>query len=119
MEDTNVTFGNLIQNYKGNKYELILLALEHAKNVKRLTNSPEPMWTLIEQAIGEVAEGKISYDQIIEESLKKSAAPTPVATTDAPVVPSPEASFESVDEESDEEKGGEGEKKAKKAAKKK
>ncbi len=62
-----------VLNYQADRYELILLTLRWARALKA-KGTPTPMADLIEQALHDIVEGKVSRDEII---AAKAALPTP------------------------------------------
>ena len=63
-----------VLNYASDKYELILLTLRWARAMKA-KGSPEPMPALIETALRDIVEGKITKAEIMANKLP---APAPV-----------------------------------------
>ena len=57
-----------VLNYQEDRYELILLTLRWARALKA-NGTPTPMAELIEQALHDIVEGKITREEIIEHLL--------------------------------------------------
>jgi len=62
-----------VLNYQADRYELILLTLRWARALKA-KGTPTPMADLIEQALHDIVEGKVTREEII---AAKAALPTP------------------------------------------
>ncbi len=65
-----------VLNYQEDRYELILLTLRWARALKA-KGTPTPMADLIEQALHDIVEGKITREEII---AAKAALPAPPAS---------------------------------------
>jgi hypothetical protein len=64
-----------VLNYDADRYELILYTLRYARSLKG-KGSPEPMQDLIEKALKDIVENRITKEEIL--STKPVAAPTVV-----------------------------------------
>ncbi len=63
-----------VLNYQADKYQLILLTLRWARALKA-KGTPETMPVLIEKALREIVEGRVTKEEILANKL---AAPPPV-----------------------------------------
>jgi len=70
-----------VLDFQGDRYQLILYTMRWARALKS-KGSPEPMPALIERALREIVEGKISTEEIM---ANKVAAPAPVEEVPAVV----------------------------------
>lgn len=61
---TDVFLDPKVMNYTGDKYELILLSLRWGKILKS-KGTPEPLPHLVEKALRDIVEGKVSKDEIM------------------------------------------------------
>jgi len=107
-----------VVNYQEDKYQLILLTMRWARALKA-KGSPEPMQALIERALREIVEKKITKEEIMANKLVSETAAAeevPAVVSVAEPGPSPEAKA-ALQALKDEEAGA-GKKKAKKKAKK-
>jgi hypothetical protein len=106
-----------VLNYQEDKYQLILLTMRWARALKA-KGSPEPMQTLIEKALRDIVEKKITKEEIMANKIAVVASTDeiPAVVSVAEEGPSAEAkaAMLAIDEEDDSEK-----KKTKKKAKKK
>ncbi len=57
-----------VLNYSADRYELILLALRRARQVKA-KNDPAPMQELIERALKDIVEGRVTREEIITQKV--------------------------------------------------
>jgi DNA-directed RNA polymerase subunit K/omega len=57
-----------VLDYAGDKYELILLTLRWAKTMKA-KGSPEPMAALVEKALRDIIDGKVTKEEILANKL--------------------------------------------------
>jgi hypothetical protein len=57
-----------VLDYSGDKYELILLTLRWAKTMKA-KGSPEPMAALVEKALRDIIDNKVTKDEILAIKL--------------------------------------------------
>src|SRR5450432_2374223 len=69
-----------VLNYSGDKYQLILHTLRWARALKA-KGSPEPMPVLIETALRDIVENKVTAEEIMANKL-----PVPVETEEVPAV---------------------------------
>ena len=110
-----------VLDFQADKYELILMTLRWAKMLKA-KGTPEPMNVLIEKALKEIIEKRVTKEEILAQKI-----PSNVSTEEIPAVVDvggegrggkvPEATLEGLVEEGDE-LDGDGKKKKKKAKKK-
>jgi DNA-directed RNA polymerase subunit K/omega len=61
-----------VLNYSGDKYQLILLTLRWAKALKA-KGSPEPMPALVEKALRDIVENKITKEEILANKIAVEA----------------------------------------------
>jgi hypothetical protein len=70
-----------VLNYSSDRYELILNTLRWARVLKG-KGSPEPMQQLIERALKDIVDNKVTKEEI----MNAKAAEIPVVTEDIPAV---------------------------------
>jgi DNA-directed RNA polymerase subunit K/omega len=100
---TDLFLDEKVLNYTGDKYELVLLTMRWARTLKA-KGSPEPLQALIEKSLKEIVNGRLTADQIIEESKGHSLVP-PTTMDDVIVdIPNKEALAQAFAEEEEEEK---------------
>jgi hypothetical protein len=61
-----------VLNYQQDKYQLILLTLRWAKTLKA-KGSPEPMAALVERALKDIVDGKVTKEEILANQLPVEA----------------------------------------------
>ncbi len=69
-----------VLNYSGDKYQLILHTLRWARALKA-KGSPEPMPVLIETALRDIVENKVTVEEIMANKL-----PPPVEVEETPAI---------------------------------
>jgi hypothetical protein len=70
-----------VLDYNADRYELILFTLRWARTLKG-KGSPEPMQALIEKALKDIVEGRITKEEI----LKTKPAEAPIVAEEVPAV---------------------------------
>jgi len=66
-----------VLNYQADKYQLILYTLRWARAIKA-KGSPEPMQALIERALRDIVDGKVTKEEIIANKLPTDVPPDAV-----------------------------------------
>jgi DNA-directed RNA polymerase subunit K/omega len=72
MTMTELFLDPKVMNYQGDKYELINLTLRWAKTLKA-KGSPEPMAALVDRALKEIVENKVTKEEIMAIKLPEPA----------------------------------------------
>ena len=80
-----------VLNYSADRYELILLTLRWARQLKA-RGSPEPMMELIEKALKDLVEQRVTKEEIV---ANKAVAEVPPRAAE---VPAPSPALEAVEE---------------------
>src|SRR3954470_2467882 len=74
-----------VLDYSDDKYQLILLTLRWAKTMKA-KGSPEPMAALVEKALRDIIDGKVSKEEILAIKLPEAPvveeAPSVISVAD-------------------------------------
>ena len=101
-----------VLNYSADRYELILMTLRWARAMKA-KGTPEPMPVLVEKALKDIVENRVTIEEIMENKI---AVEAPVAEVPAVVSVAGEGKAElAADEKPAEEDGKKTKKKKKKA----
>ena len=105
-----------VLNFSADRYELILLALRRARQVKA-KNAPEPMQELIERALKDIVEGRVTREEIMTQKVPvlEPAAEAPLTGAALVTIDGEEKTTAKASASGDEENG----KKTKKAKAKK